>query len=59
MQSYYSSKTERTAHDPNRTRNPATADTFGYIKRFYNLTRRHWTSGYLSPMDFEQQAQVA
>ncbi|PUE89152.1 IS3 family transposase, partial [Xanthomonas hortorum] len=42
-----------------RTRNHAKADVFDYIERFYNPTRRHSTLGYLSPMDFERQAQVA
>jgi len=32
---------------------------FDYIERFYNPTRRHSTLRYLSPMDFERQAQVA
>ena len=34
-------------------------DVFDYIERFYNPTRRHSTLGYLSPMGFEKQAQVA
>jgi transposase InsO family protein len=34
-------------------------DAFDYIERFYNLTRRHWTLGYLSPMGVERQANVA
>ena len=32
---------------------------FDYIERFYNPTRMHSTLGYLSPMDFEKQADVA
>lgn len=35
------------------------ADVFDNIERFYNPTRHHSTLGYLSPMDFERQAQVA
>ncbi|MBL8052106.1 MAG: IS3 family transposase, partial [Nitrospira sp.] len=35
------------------------ADVFDYIERFYNLRRRHSTLGYLSPMEFERQAQLA
>ncbi|MEO7863217.1 MAG: IS3 family transposase, partial [Nitrospirales bacterium] len=29
-----------------------------YIERFYNPTRRHSTLGYLSPMEFERQAEL-
>jgi putative transposase len=32
---------------------------FDYIERFYNPTRRHSTLGYLSPMEFERQAELA
>ena len=39
--------------------NQARADVFDYIERFYNPTRRHSTLGYISPMDFEKQANVA
>ncbi|RZA14656.1 MAG: IS3 family transposase [Proteobacteria bacterium] len=60
MESFFSSlKTERTARKTYRTRNQAKADVFDYIERFYNPTRRHSTLGYLSPMDFEKQAQLA
>ncbi len=52
-------KTERIGRKTYRTRNQAKADVFDYIERFYNPTRRHSTLGYLSPMDFERQAQVA
>ncbi|WP_303810472.1 IS3 family transposase, partial [Sandarakinorhabdus limnophila] len=37
----------------------AKAEVFDYIERFYNPTRRHSTLGYLSPIDFERQANVA
>ena len=60
MESFFSSlKTERIARKTYRTRNHAKADGFDYIERFYNPTRRHSTLGYLSPMEFERQAQVA
>jgi len=39
-------------------RNHAKAEVFDYIERFYNPTRRHSTPGYLSPADFERQANV-
>ena len=60
MESFFSSsKTERTERKTYRTRDQAKADVFDYIERFYNPTRRHSTLGYLSPMDFEKQAQLA
>jgi putative transposase len=60
MESFFSSlKTERIPRKTYRTRNQAKAEVFDYIERFYNPTRRHSTLGYLSPMDFERQAQVA
>ena len=60
MESFFSSlKTERIARKTYRTRNQARADVFDYIVRFYNPTRRHSTLGYLSPIDFEKQANVA
>jgi len=56
MESFFSSlKTERRWY---ATRNAARADVFDYIERFYNPIRRHSTLGYLSPVDFEQHAQV-
>ena len=60
MESFFSSlKTERIARTTYRTRNQAKADVFDYIERFYNPTRRHSTLGYISPMEFEKQAQGA
>ncbi len=60
MESFFSSlKTELIARKTYRTRNQARADVFDYIERFHNPTRRHSTLGYLSPMDFEKQANVA
>ena len=60
MESFFSSlKTERTARRVYRSRDEAKADVFDYIERFYNPKRRHSTIGYLSPMEFEQQAGLA
>lgn len=60
MESFFSSlTTERTARRIYHTRNAARADVFDYIERFYNPTRRHSTLGYRSPVNFEQQVQVA
>jgi putative transposase len=49
-------KTERTARKTYRTRDEAKADVFYCIERFYNLKRRHSTTGYLSPKEFEMEA---
>ena len=60
MESFFSSlKTERTARKVYRTRDEARADVFDYIERFYNPRRRHSTLGYLSPVEFEEQAMLA
>lgn len=36
------------------TSTASTASVFDYVERFYNLTRRHWTLGYVSPVQFEE-----
>ncbi len=60
MESFFSSlKTERTARKVYRTRADAKADVFDYIECFYNTRRRHSTIGYVSPAQFERQAQLA
>lgn len=60
MENLFSSlKTERTARTSYRTRNAARANVFDYTERFYNPTRRHSTLGYISPIRYEEQAQVA
>jgi len=60
MESFFKSlKTERTDRKIYRTRNDAKADVFDYIEVFYNGKRRHSTIGYVSPMQFEQQVQLA
>jgi len=60
MESFFSSlKTERTARTLYHTRDQAKADVFDYIERFYNPRRWHSTLGYLSPMEFERQAELA
>jgi putative transposase len=60
MESFFSSlKTERTARKVYRTRDHARADVFDYIECFYNPRRRHSTLGYLSPIEFEEQAMLA
>ena len=60
MESFFKSlKTERTDGKVYRTRADAKADVFDYIERFYNSRRRHSTIGYVSPLQFEQQMQLA
>lgn len=60
MESFFSSlKTERTARKVYRTRDDAKADVFDDIERFDNPRRRHSTLGYLSPVDYEEQAKLA
>lgn len=60
MEHFFSSlKTERTARKVYRSRSDAKANVFDYIERFYNPTRRHSTLGYLSPIHYEQQMQLA
>jgi putative transposase len=57
MESFFSSlKTERMARKTDRTRDQARADVFDCIERFYNPRRRHSTLGYLSPVEYENQA---
>lgn len=60
MESFFSSlKIERIRGQVYRTRDQARADVFDYIERFYNPTRRHSTLGYLSPMQYEEEAMEA
>lgn len=60
MESFFKSlKVERTNRKIYRTRAAAKADVFNYIEVFYNGKRRHSTIGYISPIQFEQQMQLA
>lgn len=60
MESFFKSlKTERTDGKVYRTRADAKADVFDYMERFYNSRRRHSTLDYVSPIQFEQQMQLA
>lgn len=60
MESFFSTlKTERLNRRMYRTRDEVRADVFDYIERFYNPKRRHSTLGYVSPIEFEKQAQLA
>jgi putative transposase len=60
MESFFSTlKTERTARKTYRTRSEAKADVFDYIERFYNTRRQHSTIGYVSPVQLEEQMQLA
>jgi putative transposase len=60
MESFLSSlKIERTARKNYRTRHEAKADVSDYIERFYNMTRRYSTIGYVSPVEFERTLGLA
>lgn len=60
MESFFKSlKTERADGKVYRTRADAKTEVFDYIERFYNSKRRHSTLGYISPIQFEQQRQLA
>ena len=51
--------TQRTDRKTYRNRGDAKADVVGYIEVFYNGKRRHPTIGYIGPIQFEQQVQLA
>jgi putative transposase len=55
MGKFSSLKTARMLY---HTRDQAKADVSDYIERFYNPRRRHSTFGYLSPMEFDWQAEL-
>lgn len=56
-ESFFSSlKTERIRGKTYCSRNAARADVFDYLERFYNPLRRHSANGYISPVNFEEQA---
>ena len=60
MESFFKSlKAERADARIYRSRADAKADVFDYIERFYNSKRRHSTLGYVSPIQFEQQMELA
>ena len=52
-------KRERVRRRSYVTREAAKADVFDYIERFYNRRRRHGYLGYVSPVEFENQAMHA
>jgi transposase InsO family protein len=52
-------RAEHTDHEQYRTHAAATASLADYIENFYNLTRRHSTIDYLSPIEFELKKQAA
>ena len=49
-------KTERVDRKGCLARDEARADMFDYIARFYNPRRRHSVLGYLSPVQFAEDA---
>jgi len=50
---------ELTRNKNYKTRQQAQADIFEYIEVFYNRQRRHSYLGYLSPVEFEKQANAS
>ena len=57
MESFFHSlKVEEVHHRDFRTRDEARAALFDYIELFYNRQRLHSSIGYLSPVNFEEQA---
>jgi putative transposase len=52
-------RAELVDHEVYATRAAAKASVGDYIDNFYNLTRRHSTLGYLSPVEFELKKQAA
>jgi putative transposase len=60
LESFFSSlKRELFDGAPFESRAVARQAIFEYIEVFYNRRRRHSTLGYLTPLEFERQAQVA
>jgi putative transposase len=51
-------KTELIYHRRFQTRQEAKTEIFEYLEGFYNRQRRHSSLGYLSPVEFERQAEV-
>jgi putative transposase len=51
-------KTELIYHRQFQTRQEAKTEIFAYLEGFYNRRRRHSTLGYLSPVEFERQAEL-
>lgn len=59
-ESFFSSlKNEQTLHYRYETREQARAALYDYIEVFYNQVRLHSTSGYVSPVEYEQRVKVA
>ena len=55
MESFYHTlKTELMQCQPFQTRQQAAHAIFDYIEMFYNRQRKHSSSNYLSPTQFEQ-----
>lgn len=57
MESFFGTlKKQRVYRRDYRTREQARAGLFDYVERFYNHCRRHATTGYPSPAEYECQA---
>lgn len=51
-------KRERCRRTKYKTREEAKVDIFDYIEQFYNHKRTHAYLGYLTPVEYENQAVV-
>ena len=56
---FHTLKTERVYGQKYATREEAKRDIFEYIEAYYNRVRRHSTSDYLAPLEYEKQLQGA
>jgi putative transposase len=60
MESFFGTlKAERINHQRYQTRDQARQDIVWYVEGFYNVTRRHSTLGYRSPLEFEQASAMS
>jgi putative transposase len=57
MESFFHTlKTELVHHCQYATRQQAKREIFAYIEGYYNRTRRHPATGYISPIEMELKA---
>jgi transposase InsO family protein len=60
LESFFGTLKTELINDPSyQTRDQARQDIVSYIEAFYNVTRRHSTLGYRSPLEFEKASAMA